>query len=177
MARATAARYLAVALMAYICIVPFALRSRTMAQEARTQDDVMNASDRTLGMYLRALLQADDRRILLDAIANLDYLNVIVAANAPERFILNVDADPVHVAIYATQREYYLKNNETRIVETYLTDKFAIEGGLDLPALQARNIGYVLVRNRSFIEALDANPQVARKESFGSWVLFALRGS
>ncbi len=177
-ARAPVGQYLAVAIMAYVCVAPFALRSQAIAQHAFTENPwLMSRGERALGMRLRTLLRADDRNILLDAIDNLDFLHVIVFANAPERFILNVDADPDHVAVYASRRDYYVKINDTEIVEAYLTDKFAVESGLDVAALRARNIGYVLVRNPAYVEALDANPQVTRQESFDPWVLFALRDS
>jgi hypothetical protein len=171
-----ARQYLAVIFMSYVFVVPFALRAQMITEVSlRQPDGVISIADLALGARLRALLRADDQRVLLDAIANLDYLNVLVLSNAPQRFILDVDADPVRVALYATRQEFHLKRDNSEIVRAYLTDKFGLETGLDTALLRTRNIGYVLVRNEGFIRALNDNPQVTRKESFGPWVLFALR--
>jgi len=117
-------------------------------------------------------LRQDSRQVLLDATDNLDYLNLIVLSNEPARFILNVDADPLRVAIYAPLRGYYLKTHDAAVVDTYFTDKFAMKSGLDLSLIRARQIGYVLVHNEVFIQAIDKNPYLVRLGTFGPWVLY-----
>jgi hypothetical protein len=167
-------RYAVLALATYIAIVPFGLQSHSLAKGLQT-NSVLSGEDLALGRYLRAQA-ADGKNFLLDSLGTLDYMNIPVAANMPDRFVLNVDEEPVTVGIYLDARKTYEAEGRRDIIARYLTDKFGLSGGLDLQKLKARNIGHLIVQCPQFIAALDANPQVARRISFGSWVVYDLRG-
>jgi len=167
--------YAALALAAYIAVVPFGLRAHTLA--STHQDvNVMSRDDLALGRYLQALVKAEDRNILLDSMSSLGYLNVPVAANMPERFTLDVDAELVSAALYVDARQSYIAQNRQDIVERYLTDKFALAGKIDRDKLKARNIGFLVIQTPALVKALDENPDVTPLRSFGSWVVYRLKG-
>jgi hypothetical protein len=170
-------RLAAAAALTYLATVPFVLNTRDMVHLFHRVSPVITSADLALSAELKRRLSQDSRQVLLDATNNLDYLDVIVLANAPDRFILNVEADPVLTAGYSWTPEAYIRRGDTAIVNTYLTDKFHIAEGLDMERVQARNIGYVLVRNSDYVRALRANPRLSEAGSYGRWVLFELSAS
>jgi hypothetical protein len=136
----------------------------------------MTGDELALGRYLRSLVAAEDKNLLLDSMSSLAYMNVPVAANMPERFILDVDEEPVTAGIYIDARQTYLAQNRTEIVERYLTDKFGLRGGLDRDKLKARNIGFFVVQTPAVARALEENSDVTRLRSFGPWMVYRLKG-
>jgi hypothetical protein len=171
------ARHAAAALLTYVAVMPFVLAARDMAHSFHNVDPKISAEELALGADLKQRLSRDGRFVLLDAIGDVGYLNVLVLANAPERFILNVDADPLITALYSWTAQAYMQRQDTAIVNAYLVDKFHIAEGLDMARIHARNIGYILVRKGEYIRALGANPKLSRAGTYGSWVLFELRAS
>jgi hypothetical protein len=165
--------------IAYGLVIPLALETRFRLRMAAENDSTLSESDLSLGWYLRDLLRRDDRNVLIDAIGNLDYLNILVTANAPERFVLNVDADPLTTALYAhpSQRAGFFERHEASVIDTYLTDKFSGANGVDFDRLRSRSIGYVLARNKDYVEMLRASPKMRHLGDFPPWALFAAAGS
>jgi hypothetical protein len=130
--------------------------------------------DKPLTKELRELRRSTSQRILLDSLDGLDYLNVLVASNAPERFVLDVNADPTRVSIYSSARQYYIDHHDTAVVRSYLTDKFGLRGALNRRALEAANIGYILVDDPGVAEMLEKQPGLESPRHLGRWTLFRL---
>lgn len=173
--RATPARSLAAAAMLLMCLVPAGIRTHARAVTARRQIGALGDSE--LNAAVDSVLDRTQAGILLDASDNLDYLNVLVRSNAPDRFVLNVDAPATLVSIYEPNSAYYNRKHDTRIVERYLADKFGLAHGLALRALRRRHIGYLLVHNPAYVAALAAGGRVQTQYSDARWTLFRLRAS
>jgi hypothetical protein len=112
---------------------------------------------------------------LVDATDELRYLNVMVTANAPERFVLNSDADPILAALYTDAPIDRLRHYDSAALETYRTDKFRAGDHVDLAKLQKRDIGYVLAHRPDYVAALSHDPGLRQIEHFEYWVLFAVK--
>jgi len=167
----------AVAVLAYLAFMASFIETHdTVKGYYAGANDLIVKEDLVMGRRLREILASDPRNIVVDAIDNLSFLNAAAVANAPERMITNVDADPVLTGIYSTSRPKYEADPDKTVLETYMTDRFNIEGGLDPAQLKKRNVGYLLMRNARYITACDANPRLERLESFGAWVLYMVRG-
>lgn len=166
----------AVVVLAYIAFVASFLETHdTVKGYYANANDLIVKEDLVMGDALRDVLASDPRNIVVDAIDNLSFLNAAAVANAPERMIANVDQDLVMTGVYSTSRPKYEADPDKTILNTYLTDRFNIEGGLNPAQLKRRNVGYLLMRNASYIAACDANPLLERRETFGAWVLYEVK--
>jgi hypothetical protein len=167
-------RWIVLAFATYVAMVPSGLETHMLAK-AMQAPGVLDGDDLALGRYLRRLAAHDGHRILLDAVGSLDYLNVPVAANLPDRVTLDVDEEPVAVATFMDARKTYEARHNEAVIERYLTDKFHLADGLDVAKLKVRNIGYLVVQYPPFLRALDRNPRVTKTAGFGKWVVYALK--
>jgi hypothetical protein len=166
--------YGVVAGLVYVFVLPAALAAKNRVDLLAHEVAVIRPADIELGRKLSAVLAGDRQHVLLDAIDNVDFLNVIVVANAPGRFVLNVDADISRTALYATGRKAYLARGDDEIVSKYLTDKFRIGDRLDTEKLRLRNIGYVLLRKTEGGSNYPQGAALIPLGDFGRWSLFSL---
>lgn len=174
----TMVRVFAVLVLAYIGFMASLIETHdTVKGYYANANDLIVKEDLVMGDKLRDILAHDPRNIMVDAIDNLSFLNAAAVANAPERMIANVDADLVITGIYSTSRPKYEADPDKTILDTYMTDKFNILGGLDPAQLQARNIGYLLMRNANYIAACDQNPLLEKLGTYGAWVLYEVKQS
>lgn len=180
-AAATAQRPLAQLAVAGLLTLGFAFpfydRSMTHLHVAKADtQSILTTDDIDLGKALQQRLAGTNEQVLIDALDTLDYLNVLVAANEPERFVLNVDEEPVLTGLYVHGGETVKPYDDPVIRERFLTDKFALAEGGDLAKMAARNIGFVVSRNAPTIAALNANPRLVLIEQAGPWQVFAVTG-
>lgn len=158
-----------------LAIAPVAIRVEDVQAKGIAQSGALG--DKPLARQLDELLHASNRQILLDSLDGLDYLNVLVVSNQPGRFVLDVDADPTRASIYSSARQYYIAHHDTAVVRRYLTDKFGLRSALNRPALEAANIGDILVDDARLAGRLEKQPGVGQPERFGRWTLFRLADS
>jgi dolichyl-phosphate-mannose-protein mannosyltransferase len=132
--------------------------------------------DRQVGLALRAALERQGGRALVDSYSNLDFLDVIAGSGAPDLFVTSAAADPIMVAAYLPTRAKHLRDGDQTILDLYLSDHFALARGGDPAALAQHGIRLLLVRDPGFQRGLDASPLVERVP-FNSpdWVLYRLR--
>jgi hypothetical protein len=170
--RATA-RYAFILIMGYALMMPLIVGTRLQLKIYEDVGVTLSQTDVDMSRSLKDLLRREKGAILLDATGGLDYLNVLVTTNAPERFILNVDADPVETALYSEPKIENLRRYDAAVVEKFRADKFWTGADLDARKLSDRGIRYILARRADYIRALEARPaEVQRIERFGYWVLF-----
>jgi len=171
------ARHAIIAVLTYAIVMPLITGTRLQIKIFEDVGVTLTQADLDLGHYLRDLLRRDQQGVLLDATGGLDYLNVLVTSNVPDRFVLNVDADPVETALYAGAPLNNLRHDDKAVIEKYRTDKFWSGDRLDDRKLSARGIDYILARRPDYIAALDADRTgLTRVKSFGRWVLFKRLG-
>jgi hypothetical protein len=157
--------------------VPIVVHDARLARAATATYETGNPrQERQIGLYLRAAIQRDGGHVLIDTHDNLDYLDVIVGAAAPELFVTSADADPNEVANFVPMRDRFLRDHDGAVIARYLTDRFDLMHGGDAAALADHDIRLLLVREQAFIQGLDASPLVERlAEPYADWVLFRLR--
>jgi hypothetical protein len=133
-------------------------------------------AERRIGLHLRdQLRRLGAGRVLVDAQANLDYLDVLTGSTQPERFVLTADAPPLEVALHLPLQSVYRARGDEGMIRRYLTDHFSLAAGGDAGALRARDIRLILVRAPEFIAGLDASALVTRERQFPGWVLYRVR--
>ena len=104
---------------------------------------------------------------------SLPYLNVMVASNMPEQFILQTGNDPVKVAVYLGGRKNYWKENYEEIYEAYVKPKYALGSDLNYQLLKAQNIGYLLLQSSEYKDA-SREHNLREISRFGKWTLYKI---
>lgn len=176
LSKARAWRLASAVALTYALATPLAMRTGVQINMFRGLGVMMTDNDVAAGRYLAQVLGANPQSVLLDSTDNLDYLNILVTSNAPDRFMLNVDAEPVVTGIYATSYAHLPRNSETaKVRQTYLTDKFWSGNGPDFAKMRARGIGFIVTPNARYVAALDhASRDVKNLATFENWHVYAL---
>jgi hypothetical protein len=174
-AQRNASRVAALLLLCLGLVIPLVMSTRLNLKIIEDFGPTMTPNDLSMGRTLKDLLHRDKRQVLVDATDELRYLNVMVTANAPERFVLNSDADPILAALYTDAPIDRLRHYDSAALETYRTDKFRAGDHVDLAKLQKRDIGYVLAHRPDYVAALSHDPGLRQIEHFEYWVLFAVK--
>jgi len=151
-----------------LCSISFYIASRNMSNNSFfSMDDLQS------GLFIRDIISSNDKRVLLESDRGFRYLNVIVASNLPGRLILNTGDDPVAIALYIPNEKYYRKNDEN-IVQKYLSDKYGLDGDINVNSLTEKNIKYIMVRNNNYVQLMKKSIYFNEIKRFGRWILFEL---
>jgi hypothetical protein len=174
-ARRRASRVAGLLLLCFGLIIPLTMSTRLNLKIIEDFGPTMTGADLSMGRTLGDLLGRDKRQVLIDATDGLGYLNIMVAANAPERFILNNDADPIEAALYTDAPIERLQQQDSAIVEKFRTNKFWTGDHVDLAKLHNRGIGFILAYRPDYVAALARDPGLKQLQQFDYWVLFAVK--
>ena len=109
--------------------------------------------DIAAGKFIRELLNQNkkDTKILIGT-SDWNYLNVMIASNNPDNFMINENRDPVH-----PEGSVINPNNNL--------DKKFLEN----------NIRYLLFEGENYKIFLDSSSIFIKKENFGDWELYRLK--
>ncbi len=151
-----------------LCMLPFMAQNHYLYNRAhlRMQEDFQT------GLYLRKVFSQDSQKVLIES-ESLPYLNVMVASNMPEQFILQTGNDPVKVAVYLGGRKNYWKENYEEIYEAYVKPKYALGSDLNYQLLKAQNIGYLLLQSSEYKDA-SREHNLREISRFGKWTLYKI---
>lgn len=168
----------ALAVAVAVAALPIVVHDLRLAQGGMTNYETgQPRQERRIGLRLRAALEREGGRALVDSYDNLDFLDVIVGAALPGRFVTSADADPNEVANFVPMRARILRDRDSAVIARYLGDRFDLAHGGDAAALARRDIRLLAVREKAFVAALDASPLVERlPEAYAGWVLYRRRG-
>jgi hypothetical protein len=155
-----------------VCAFGFALESFELVAAYRS-DNRFTEDELAAGRYAQALAGRGSKKILLES-ETLRYLNVLVASNRPERFVLNTGSDPIRISLY-THRSQYWKEHDPAIYEAYVRPKYELSNGLSADILSRNGIGFVMLHSDGYKHKADANPDLAAIANFGDWQLYEVR--
>lgn len=169
----------AVAGLATLALLPMLARDLRIVDRGMMSWETMARRDeRRIGLHLReALERLGGGRVLLDAQAQLDFLDVLTGSGIPERFVLTSDAPAQEVALAMPFTVGRPESRDPLKMARYQSDRFALAKGGEAKALRARDIRLILVRAPEFVAALDTSSLVAREEEFPGWTLYRLRSA
>lgn len=152
-----------------VCALGFALESFDLVLTYRG-DNRFTRDERAAGRYTQALFDRGSEKVLIES-ETLRYLNVLVASNRPEQFVLNTGSDPVRIALYAHRGQYW-KKHDPAIYDTYVKPKYELSNGLSAEILTRNHIGYVMLHSSIYKLRAEANPDLAEIAKFGEWQLY-----
>jgi hypothetical protein len=155
-----------------VCAFGFALESFDLVVAYRN-DNRFTEDELAAGRYAQALVGRGSQKILIES-ETLRYLNVLVASNQPERFVLNTGSDPIRISLY-THRSQYWKEHDPAIYEAYVRPKYELSNGLSAKILSRNGIGYVMLHSDGYKRQADNNPDLAAIATFGAWQLYEVR--
>jgi hypothetical protein len=127
------------------------------------------------GGFVQALVGGGGGKVLIDAVDNLAYLDVLIASNTPKSFVTTALADPVEIALYLPGSAAYHRESRDDVIDTYLRDHFSLATSPDVKKMRAHGIRYLLVLHRKSIARLRASRSFEEMRRFGDWTLFAVR--
>jgi hypothetical protein len=160
-------------------LVPTAAHSAWLAWRDGIRDEassVPRREERPLGLALRAMLEREGGRALVDSWENLAYLDVVAGSAAPWLFVSSAGEDPARVAAFLYLRRVPPRPEDAALRERYLADRFGLAAGGDAVALRAAGVRLLLVREPAFRAALDASSAVERVPApWRAWALYRMR--
>jgi hypothetical protein len=159
-------------------LVPIAAHSAWLAWRDGMWDETTGAArlERRAGLALRAMLEQEGGRALVDTWSNVAYLDVIAGSAAPDRFVTSAGEDPARVAGFLYMRRLPPRAEEAALRERYLADRFRLAEGGDVTALAQARVRLLLVREPAFRAALDASPMLERlPAAWPGWTLYRVR--
>lgn len=114
-------------------------------------------------------------RVVVDSLANLDFLDVMVGSGAPRLFVTSAGAPAPDVALHVPMAPHLRRIGDTARITRYLGDRFGLRVGGDAAALAAEGIRVALVRDPAARAALDASPLAERVAAWPDWFLYRFR--
>ena len=162
-----------------VALVPPTIQTAQIVRRGML-DDAMREwrREREAGLFIMdELARVGGGKVLIDSTDNLDYLDVMTGSTVPERFVLTSAADPLEVAHYMPLRAKYYRDADEAIIRKYFDDKFNLDRGGSIEALERNDIKLVLVRSPRFVQGLEDSPMVERLRSFSGWVLYRVRSN
>ncbi|MGF1454847.1 MAG: hypothetical protein ACFB6R_05645 [Alphaproteobacteria bacterium] len=136
----------------------------------RSFNGQFSPEERQTGAFIRQALDGRDGNVLLAA-DSFDFLDVIVASNRPDRFVINRGEDPLQVGLYVGFDDFW-RREDPAIYEAHVAPKFDLDRGGDAEQLAARNIFLVVSANPAHHTALDANSMARLAARFGPWSVY-----
>lgn len=130
-------------------------------------------AERRAGLALRAMLEREGGRALVDAWDNVVFLDIIAGSGRPELFVTSAGEDPAWVAGFLYLRHVAPRPEEAAIRARALADRFALASGGDAAALAAAGVRWLVIREPALRAALDASPLVERRAAaWPGWTLY-----
>ena len=163
----------ALAALLLLAMVPNGIRSLWYTHDGLYNNETHLAhQERALDRFIdKKLEHTRAGEALIDSSTNLDYLDVLAFAKDPDRLLLTGGGDPVRIGFYEPMKQAYADNPKAQF---YLRDRFGLDHGGNLQALNAHHVSMIVVRNPAFIAALNTSPLATRVRSFNDWTVFAV---
>jgi hypothetical protein len=114
--------------------------------------DAFTREDLKAGRYVEKNLMVNETNKILIEVPDWSYLNVIVASNKPEMFVLNSGSNP--------------KVKENEIISK--------DRKIDFEELSNKHIEYVMLKSQDLKNKAMNNPFLKEKKAFKDWSLFGL---
>ena len=156
-----------------LAILPMGIRSVWYARDdLRNNESHAMHQERALDRFLDARLAGLPGGIaVIDSFNNLDYMDVLAFSSASDRLLLTAKGNPVLIGIYVPRRAAYEGKPD---IASLLTDQFSLDHGGNANAFAAKHLRFVVVRNPSFITALDKSSLVAQVKQFSGWTVYSI---
>ncbi len=119
---------------------------RLMGIDAFTREDLKT------GRYVEKNLMVSETNKILIEVPDWSYLNILIASNKPEMFVLNSDSNP-------------------KVKENEIINK---ENKIDFEELSNKHIEYILLKSKDLKSKAMNNPFLKEKKAFKDWSVFEL---
>ena len=114
--------------------------------------DAFTREDLRAGRYVEKNMIVNEASKILIEVPDWSYLNVMIASNKPEMFVLNSDSNP-------------------KVKEDEIINK---ESKIDFEELSNKHIKYILLKSKDLKSKAMNNPFLKEKKAFKDWFVFEL---
>ncbi|MGZ5382747.1 MAG: glycosyltransferase family 39 protein [Acidimicrobiia bacterium] len=149
-----------------MALVPLIARSAQLAVNSR-----FSVEELELGREVGRLIAETGGDVLIEPATGFSFLNVIVASNHPESFVLTIGPDPYLVALFISRPDAW-KQLEPQLAERYLEVNYDFTAGVDPAELACEGIELVMTVTPEQTEAVRATAGIAAVGTAGEWNLF-----
>ncbi len=136
----------------------------------RAYNGQFSDDERQTGQFIANALESTDGNVLLAA-DSFDFLDVIVASNQPDRFVINRGEEPLQVGLYVGYDDFW-QREDPAIYEAHVAPKYGLAEGGDPARLADRNIDFIVTANPAHQAALESSGTALLQARFGVWSIY-----